>query len=102
MKTVKLEEIVRQKDTELKLVVEHLGRGQVQEAIQNLDRQGRVHQICGYDQRISAIAKKYAKRRRTRSLCPPTIAPAWRSIIAFTRNYKARVSSEAKSTQSEH
>jgi AAA domain len=61
MKTVKLEEIVRQKDPELKLVVEHLARGQVQEAIQNLDRQGRVHQICGYDQRISAIAKKYAK-----------------------------------------
>jgi AAA domain len=102
MKTVKLEEIVRQKDTELKLVVEHLGRGQVQEAIQNLDRQGRVHQICGYDNRILAIAKGYAKAPQNTLVVSPTIAPAWRSIIAFTRNYKARVSSEAKSTQSQH
>jgi len=41
MKTVKLEEIVRQKDPELKHVVEELAQGEVQEAIQNLDRQGR-------------------------------------------------------------
>jgi hypothetical protein len=33
MKTVKLEEIVRQEDSELKHVVEHLARRQVQEAI---------------------------------------------------------------------
>jgi hypothetical protein len=36
MKTVKLEEIVRQKDPALKQVVEQLARGHVQEAIQNL------------------------------------------------------------------
>src|SRR5271169_1960018 len=40
MKTVKLEEIVRQKDPELKQVVEQLARGEVCEAIQSLDRQG--------------------------------------------------------------
>jgi ATP-dependent exoDNAse (exonuclease V) alpha subunit len=61
MKTVKLEEIVRQKDSELKQVVEQLARGEVREAIQNLDRQGRVHEIQGYDERIAAIAKEYAK-----------------------------------------
>ena len=61
MKTVKLEEIVRQKDPELKQVVEQLARGEVQQAIQNLDRQGRVHEIQGYDERIAAIAKEYAK-----------------------------------------
>src|SRR3984957_16433668 len=61
MKTVKLEEIVRQKDPELKQVVEQLARGEVQEAIQNLDRQGRVHEIQGHDDRIAAIAKDYAK-----------------------------------------
>ena len=37
MKTVKLEEIVRQKDPELKRVVEQLARGNVQDAIHNLD-----------------------------------------------------------------
>jgi len=61
MKTVKLEEIVRQKDPELKQVVEQLARGEVREAIENLDRQGRVHEIQGHDERIAAIAKDYAK-----------------------------------------
>jgi ATP-dependent exoDNAse (exonuclease V) alpha subunit len=61
IKTVKLEEIVRQKDPELKQVVEQLARGHVHEAIQNLDQQGRVHEVPGYDERISAIAKEYAK-----------------------------------------
>ncbi|MGB0106995.1 MAG: AAA family ATPase [Terriglobales bacterium] len=61
MKTVKLEEIVRQKDPELKQVVEQIARGEVREAIQNLDRQGRVNEIQGHDERIAAIAKEYAK-----------------------------------------
>jgi ATP-dependent exoDNAse (exonuclease V) alpha subunit len=61
MKTVKLEEIVRQKDPGLKLVVEQLARGNVEEAMQNLERQGRVHEIRGYEERIAAIAKEYAK-----------------------------------------
>jgi len=61
MKTVKLEEIVRQKDPELKEVVQQLARGNVREAINNLDQQGRVHEVPGHDERISAIAKEYAK-----------------------------------------
>jgi conjugative relaxase-like TrwC/TraI family protein len=61
MKTVKLEEIVRQIDPELKEVVEQLARGEVREAIQNLDRQGRVHEIQGHDERIAAVAKEYAQ-----------------------------------------
>jgi ATP-dependent exoDNAse (exonuclease V) alpha subunit len=48
MKTVKLEEIVRQKDPELIQVVEQLARGDVHQAIQNLDRQGRVHEVPGH------------------------------------------------------
>ncbi|MGE5056840.1 MAG: MobF family relaxase [Acidobacteriota bacterium] len=61
MKTVKLEEIVRQKDPELKQVVEQLARGNVREAINSLDQQGRVHEIRGHDERLSVIAKEYAK-----------------------------------------
>ncbi|MFZ0661202.1 MAG: MobF family relaxase [Acidobacteriaceae bacterium] len=61
MKTVKLEEIVRQKNLELKQVVEQLARGEVREAVQGLERQGRVHEIRGHEERISAIAKEYAK-----------------------------------------
>lgn len=54
-------EIVRQKDPKLRLVVEQLARGQVGEAVENLDRQGRVHEVKDYDERIAAIAKEYAK-----------------------------------------
>jgi len=61
MKTVKIEEIVRQKDPELKQVVEQLARGEVREAVHNLERQGRVHEIQGHDERIAAIAKEYAR-----------------------------------------
>ncbi len=61
MRTVTLEEIVRQKDPELKQVVEQLARGQVIEAVQSLERQGRVHEVKGHDDRIAAIAKEYAK-----------------------------------------
>jgi ATP-dependent exoDNAse (exonuclease V) alpha subunit len=61
MKTVKLEEIVRQKEPELKQVVEQLALGDVHQAIQSLDQQGRVHEIRGHDERVSAIAKEYAR-----------------------------------------
>ena len=71
MKTVKLEEIVRQKDPELKQVVEQIARGEVREAIQKLDRQGRVHEIQGHDQRIAAIAKEYAKSQENTLVVSP-------------------------------
>jgi conjugative relaxase-like TrwC/TraI family protein len=58
--TVRLDEIVRQKDPALKAVVERLARGQVREAIQSLDGQGRVHHIVDRDERLRAIARVYA------------------------------------------
>jgi ATP-dependent exoDNAse (exonuclease V) alpha subunit len=61
MKTVKLEEIVRQRDPELKQTVEQLARGQVGEAIAGLERQGRIHEVPGHEDRIAAIAREYAK-----------------------------------------
>lgn len=61
MKTVRLEEIVRQRDPQLKQVVEQPAHGHVQDAIQNLDQEGRVHAFAGHEERISAIAKEYAK-----------------------------------------
>jgi len=61
MRTVKLEQIVRQKDPELKQVVEQLARGEVREAVQSMERQGRVHEVKDPVERIAAIAKEYAK-----------------------------------------
>ncbi len=61
MRTAKLDEIVRQRDPELKRAVEQLAHGQVGAAVESLDRQGRVHEVKGHEERISAIANEYAK-----------------------------------------
>jgi len=42
--------------------VEQLSRGQVREAIQNLDGQGRVHEIADRDERLWKIATEYVKQ----------------------------------------
>src|SRR5205814_9301044 len=60
-RTAHLDEIVRQRDPELKLVVEQLSHGEVSSAVERLDRQGRVHEIGPREERLSAIANEYAK-----------------------------------------
>ena len=62
IQTARLEEIVRQRDPALKEVVEQLSRGQVREAIEKLDSQGRVHEIADRDERLREIAAEYAKQ----------------------------------------
>jgi ATP-dependent exoDNAse (exonuclease V) alpha subunit len=59
MRTAKLDEIVRQKDLELKSVVELIATGQVSAAVDTLQKQGRVREIFDADERIRAIAKSY-------------------------------------------
>ena len=61
MPTVQLDEIVRQRDPELKAVVEQLAQGQVGEAIRGMERQGRVHEVKEPAARIEAIAQEYAR-----------------------------------------
>src|SRR5712692_77696 len=60
--TARLDEIVRQKDPALKEVVEQLARGNVREAIGQLDTQGRVHEIPDRDERLKEIAREYAAK----------------------------------------
>ncbi len=50
--TARLDAIVRQKDPELRDVVEKLSRGQVKEAMEKLDAQGRVHEMFDRDERM--------------------------------------------------
>jgi conjugative relaxase-like TrwC/TraI family protein len=61
MRTAKLDEIVRQRDPELKQAVEQLARGEIGAAVESLGRQGRVHEVKGHEERISAIAREYSK-----------------------------------------
>jgi ATP-dependent exoDNAse (exonuclease V) alpha subunit len=61
MKTVRLDQILRQRDPELKEAVEQLARGEVRAAVENLDRQRRVHEFTNREERIGAIAREYAR-----------------------------------------
>ena len=61
MRTAQLDEIIRQKDPALKEVVEQLARGEVKEAIGNLNGQGRVLEIEDRQERISEIAREYVR-----------------------------------------
>ncbi len=60
--TARLDEIVRQKDPALRDVVEKLSQGQVKEAMEGLDAQGRVHEIFDRDERMASIAQVYVKQ----------------------------------------
>jgi conjugative relaxase-like TrwC/TraI family protein len=61
IRTAHLDEILRQRDPELKTVVEQLSRGEVQPAVEQLDQQGRVHEIGSRGERLTAIANEYVK-----------------------------------------
>ena len=61
IRTAHLDEIVRQRDPELKAVVEQLSRGDVQGAVESLDRQGRVHEIGPREERLTTVANEYVK-----------------------------------------
>jgi conjugative relaxase-like TrwC/TraI family protein len=61
VRTAHLDEVVRQRDPELKAVVEQLSRGEIHSAVERLDRQGRVHEIGPREERLGAIANEYVK-----------------------------------------
>jgi ATP-dependent exoDNAse (exonuclease V) alpha subunit len=60
MKTTRLDDIVRQRDPDLKRVASDLSQGRVREAVSQLREQGRVHEIPNREQRLAAIAREYA------------------------------------------
>jgi ATP-dependent exoDNAse (exonuclease V) alpha subunit len=62
--TAHLDDIVRQRDRDLKSVVEELARGDVRTAVEHLDEQGRVHEIGSRDERLTAIAQEYVRDPR--------------------------------------
>jgi AAA domain/TrwC relaxase len=98
MKTVKLDEIVRQKDPELKQVVEQLARGEVREAVQGLERQSRVHEIRGREERIAAIAKEYAKSPEGTLV----VSPDNRSRVEINERIRAEMQERGTVNKDEH
>jgi ATP-dependent exoDNAse (exonuclease V) alpha subunit len=61
LRTAHLDEIIRQKDPALKEAVGQLARGEVREAISNLNQHGRVHEIGDRQERIAEIAREYVR-----------------------------------------
>ena len=61
MRTARLDQIVRQKDPELKSAVEMLATGQVSAALDALQKQGRVKEIADTEERIRAIARNFTE-----------------------------------------
>ncbi len=59
MQSVRLSEIVRQKDAGLKSVVEDFAEGKVRSGIAKMQEQGRVHEIIDRKHRIEAITAAY-------------------------------------------
>jgi conjugative relaxase-like TrwC/TraI family protein len=55
----RLDDIVRQRDPELRVVIERLAAGDARGALEQLDRQGRVHEVAETNARFQAIAKEY-------------------------------------------
>jgi conjugative relaxase-like TrwC/TraI family protein len=98
MKTIKLDEIVRQKDPELKQVVGLLARGEIREAVQNLDRQGRVHEIPDHGDRVAAIAREYANAPE-RTL---VVSPDNRSRMEINRRIHAELQDRGIVSNAEH
>jgi hypothetical protein len=61
LRTARLDEILRQKDPVLKETVEQLARGEVKQAVESLNGQGRVHEFKDRGERLGEIAREYAQ-----------------------------------------
>ena len=59
MRTSQLDQIVRQRDPELRKAVEHLAKGETGKGVAMLAEQGRVTEIADAKERIAAIVKDY-------------------------------------------
>ena len=98
VQTAQLDQIIRQKDPGLKQAVEQLAHGQVQEAIQNLSRQGRVHEFTHRESRMNAIAKAYAEQP-DRTL---VVSPDNRSRQEINRRIHRELQSSGRVEEQEH
>ena len=71
MRTAHLDQIVRQRDPELKQVVESLATGNTDDAVKRLIEQQRVHEIPDTDQRLKTVAGEYLKDPDTSLVVSP-------------------------------
>jgi conjugative relaxase-like TrwC/TraI family protein len=71
MQTSQLDQIMRQKDHELRRAVELLAANDIEKGVALLSEQGRVTEIAGARERIAAIAKDYAAQPENTLIVSP-------------------------------
>jgi conjugative relaxase-like TrwC/TraI family protein len=93
---VRLDVIVRQQDPALKAVVTDLSRGEVSAAVQQLEAQGRVHEIPDRAARFEAIAREYLQDPRGTLVVSPDNASraALNEVIHRTRQAAGQIEQE--------
>lgn len=89
MRTAKLDEIVRQRDPELKSAVQLLATGQTAAALETLQRQNRVREILNPQERIQAIARAYAESPTNTLIVSPDNASRRELNVAVRQELKA-------------
>jgi ATP-dependent exoDNAse (exonuclease V) alpha subunit len=96
MRTAKLDQIVRQRDPELKSAVELLARAHTAAALDLLQQQGRIQQITDPQERIRTIARSYAESRGNTLIVSPDNASRRELNMAVRKELKAngKVASE--------
>ena len=89
MRTVKLDEIVRQQEPGLKSAVELLATAQVSAALDSLQKQGRVKEIPNAEERVRTIAKSYAQSPENTLIVSPDNASRRELNVAVRQELKA-------------
>jgi ATP-dependent exoDNAse (exonuclease V) alpha subunit len=89
MRTAKLDEIVRQKDPELKTAVEMFARGQTAAAVDLLHQHGRIREIPDPQERIRTIARSFAESPINTLIVSPDNASRRELNMAVRQELKA-------------
>lgn len=98
MATIKLSEIVRQRDPELKQTVAKLSVRQIPEAVAELDARGKVIEIADERERLEAMAQAYCKNP-TNTL---VISPANRERSQLNSLIHHQLQREGKVSRDDH
>lgn len=98
MHTAHLDEIIRQQDPALKEAVKQLAHGHVQEAVESLKQQGRVHEIGDRQERLGAIAKAYSEHPEQTLV----VSPDNRSRQEINTRIHREMQSNGRVDQQEH
>jgi ATP-dependent exoDNAse (exonuclease V) alpha subunit len=98
MATVKLSEIVRQRDVDLKRTVERLSAREMREAIDTLEQRGRIIEITDDKERLEEIARAYCERPENILV----VSPRNRDRVAINSLIHQRQQREGKVSRDDH